>query len=278
MTGPSLCRSRASCCLVRLLPRSQGRASHHSPRWLEWHRAGRCLRKPGRLPAPVTLAGCWVHARRGLFRLAELGRTPLAVEAVRRIDSLFEVERTINGAVPQQLGAPIVENLMEWMRDSCSRMSTKSPIAQAMAYILRRPDTFTAFLHDGRICLTNNATERSLRGIAVGRKVWLFAGSDRGGRRAAAMYALIVTAKLNDVDPHAWLADVIGRINDIPVSPTCYPGIGKTPDTPIIHRRPDSCLRPSSDAYRSLARLQRRPVRPRGPERHEAACSSAVVT
>ena len=183
------------------------------------------LAKPGRQPAPVTLAGCWAHARRGLFRLAELGRAPLAVEAVRRIDCLFEVERTINGVVPQQraalrqqFSAPIVENLMQWMRDSCSRMSGKSPVAQAMAYILRRPDTFRAFLHDGRICLTNNAAERSLRGIAVGRKAWLFAGSDRGGRRAAAMYSLIVTAKLNDVDPHAWLADVIGRINDIPLS------------------------------------------------------------
>ncbi|CAM3291228.1 transposase [Komagataeibacter xylinus NBRC 15237] len=139
------------------------------------------LAKPERQPAPVTLAGCWAHARRGLFRLAELGRAPLAVEAVRRIDCLFEVERTINGAVlRQQFSAPIVENLMEWMRDSCSRMSGKSPVAQAMAYILRRPDTFAAFLHDDRICLTNNAAERSLRGIAVGRKAWLFAGSDRG--------------------------------------------------------------------------------------------------
>ncbi|BAK86032.1 transposase (plasmid) [Komagataeibacter medellinensis NBRC 3288] len=92
------------------------------------------LAKPGRQPAPATLAGCWAHARRGLFRLAELGRAPLAVEAVHRIDCLFKVERTINGVVPQQraalrqqFSAPIVENLMEWMHDSCSRMSGKSP-------------------------------------------------------------------------------------------------------------------------------------------------------
>ncbi|WP_019091243.1 transposase domain-containing protein, partial [Komagataeibacter europaeus] len=83
-------------------------------------------------------------------------------------------------------------------------------------YFLRRADTFTRFLTDGRICLTNNAAERALRGIALGRKAWLFAGSDRGGERAAAMYSLIVTARLNDVDPQAWLADVLARINDIP--------------------------------------------------------------
>jgi len=84
-------------------------------------------------------------------------------------------------------------------------------------YMLKRWPSFTRFLRDGRICLTNNAAERSLRGIAVGRKAWLFAGSDRGGERAAAMYSLIVTARLNDVDPRAWLADVIARIADHPV-------------------------------------------------------------
>ncbi|WP_145912884.1 IS66 family transposase, partial [Acetobacter tropicalis] len=84
--------------------------------------------------------------------------------------------------------APMVEDLFMWMRDTCQRMSSKNPIAQAMSYFLRRPDMFTRFLHDGRICLTNNAAERALRGIALGRKAWLFAGSDRGGERAAAMY------------------------------------------------------------------------------------------
>ena len=84
--------------------------------------------------------------------------------------------------------------------------------------MLRRWDSFTRFLHDGRICLSNNAAERALRGIALGRRSWLFAGSDRGGERAAAMYSLLVTAKLNDVDPRAWLADVLARINDHPAS------------------------------------------------------------
>ena len=83
-----------------------------------------------------------------------------------------------------------------------------------MNYMLTRWDTFTRFLNDGRICLTNNAAERALRGIALGRKSWLFAGSDRGGERAAVMYTLIQTARLNDVDPQAWLTDVLARIND----------------------------------------------------------------
>jgi hypothetical protein len=87
-----------------------------------------------------------------------------------------------------------------------------------MDYMLTRWDAFTRFLDDGRICLTNNAAERALRGIALGRRSWLFAGSDRGGERAAAMYSLIVTAKLNDVDPRAWLADVLARIADHPAS------------------------------------------------------------
>ncbi|GCD57383.1 transposase [Acetobacter pasteurianus NBRC 3222] len=178
-----------------------------------------------RKPAPVMSAGCWAHARRGLFRLAELGRAPLAVEAVRRIDAIFEAERAINGATPaqrravrQESIAPMVDGLLAWMRESCARLSKKTPVAAAMAYILRRPESFTRFLSDGRICLTNNAAERALRGIALGRKAWLFAGSDRGGQRAADMYSLIVTAKLNDVDPQAWLADVLARINDQPVS------------------------------------------------------------
>ena len=97
-------------------------------------------------------------------------------------------------------------------------MSRHADVAKAIDYMLKRWAAFSRFLDDGRICLTNNAAERALRGIALGRKAWLFAGSDRGGDRAAAMYSLIVTAKLNDVDPRAWLADVLGRISDHPAS------------------------------------------------------------
>jgi len=102
------------------------------------------------------------------------------------------------------------------MRAQYAQMSRHADVAKAMNYMFKRWDGFTRFLVDGRICLTNNAAERALRGIALGRKAWLFCGSDRGGHRAAAMYSLIVTAKMNDVDPQAWLADVLGRIADHP--------------------------------------------------------------
>jgi transposase len=104
------------------------------------------------------------------------------------------------------------------MRTTRGRMSRHADVAKAIDYMLKRWAAFTRFLGDGRICLTNNAAERALRGIALGRKSWLFAGSDRGGQRAAAMYSLMVTARLNDVDPHAWLADVLGRIGDHPAA------------------------------------------------------------
>jgi transposase len=183
------------------------------------------LYEAGRMPGPITEAACWAHGRRKLFELAELARAPLAIEAVRRIDAIFDAERAINGlppdkrlAVRQQHIAPLVVELETWMRESRARLSRHSPVAKAMDYMLTRWETFTRFLSDGRICLTNNAAERALRGIALGRKSWLFAGSDRGGDRAAAMYSLIHTAKLNDVDPRAWLADVLARIADLPAS------------------------------------------------------------
>ena len=183
------------------------------------------LYHPGRKPGPVTEAGCWAHGRRKLFDLARLARAPLAAEAVRRIDAIFDAERSINGlpaeqrlALRQTHVAPLVAKLEAWMRTARGKMSRHAEVAKAMDYMLKRWDTFSRFLHDGRICLSNNAAERALRGIALGRKAWLFAGSDRGGGRAAAMYSLIVTAKLNDVDPRAWLADILRRIADHPAS------------------------------------------------------------
>ena len=100
------------------------------------------------------------------------------------------------------------------MKRERAKLSGHNPVAKALSYTLKRVDVFTRFLHDGRICLSNNAAERALRGIALGRKSWLFAGSDRGGERAAVMLTLIQTAMLNDVDPQAWLADVLARIAD----------------------------------------------------------------
>ena len=104
------------------------------------------------------------------------------------------------------------------MRGERSKLLRHAEVAKAMDYMLKRWEAFTRFLDDGRICLTNNAAERGLRCVALGRKAWLFAGSDRGGERAASMYSLIATAKLNDIDPRAWLADVLARIADHPAS------------------------------------------------------------
>ena len=178
-----------------------------------------------------------MHARRPFFVLADVeanarrrtqGRSasvlsPLALEAVRRIDALFDIERTINGQsverrqeVRQDANAPLIADLARWLREERPKLSRGNDLAKAMDYLLKRWPAFTRFLNDGRICLLNNAAERALRGIALGRKSWLFAGSDRGGERAAALYSLIVTAKLNDVDPQAWLADVLARIAEHP--------------------------------------------------------------
>ena len=121
-------------------------------------------------------------------------------------------------AVRQELSAPVIAGLEAWMRAERPKLARGNDVAKAMDYMLKRWIAFTRFLDDGRVCLSNNAAERGLRGIALGRKSWLFAGSDRGGERAAAMYSLIVTAKMNGIDPQAWLADVLARIAGHPAS------------------------------------------------------------
>jgi hypothetical protein len=196
------------------------------------------LYRDGRDPGPVESALCWSHARRKFFELADIkgnvrkGKpahdiSPVALEAVTRIDALFDIERQINGLdavsrleARQRLSRPMVEESHDWMRTERDTMSRHNPVAKAIAYMFKadRWDAFTRFLEDGRICLTNNAAERALRGVALGRKSWLFAGSERGGERAAFMYSLIVTAKMNDIDPQAWLADVLARLPDMTAS------------------------------------------------------------
>ena len=188
---------------------------------------------PNRSPGPILEAACWVHARRPFFAMADLDEnarrkaagkkeialSPIAIEVVHRIDALFEIERPINGvsaeerrAVRQKLSKPLVDELQVYMREQRAKLSRGHDLAKAIDYILKRWDAFTLFLNDGRVCLSNNAAERALCGIALGRKSWMFCGSDRGGQRAAAMYSLIVTAKMNNIDPQAWLADILARI------------------------------------------------------------------
>ena len=186
----------------------------------------------GRSPGPIFEAACWAHARRKFFELADIAgqkhrRTPLivaplALDAVRRIDQLFDIERAIAGkSAAERLdarrahSAPLLAEFEAWMRAERARLARGADTAKAMDYMLRRWASFSRFLDDGRICLSNNAAERAMRSPAIGRKAWLFAGSDRGGQRAAMLYGLIVTAKLNDVDPQAWLADVLARIADL---------------------------------------------------------------
>ena len=179
----------------------------------------------GRQPGLIIEASCWSHGRRKFYELADLRGAPLAIEAVRRIDELFAIEREINGkppdqrlAVRQDRSKQRVEDLELWLREERRKLSSKNPLAKAIDYHLKRWPAFTRFLDDGRICLSNNAAERAVRGIAVGRRNWTFAGSDSGGHRAAAIYTLIETCKLNDVDARAWLADILARINDHPMS------------------------------------------------------------
>jgi transposase len=190
------------------------------------------LYDPSRAEGPIVAALCWAHARRQFFELADIATnarrgknvaaiSPIALEAVRRIDTLFDIERAINGhsveerlRVRQEQSAPLLAALETWLREQRSRLSRSSSVIGPIDYMLRRWERFASFIEDGRICLTNNAAERALRGFAMGRKAWLFAGSERGANRAAVMATLIMTAKLNDVDPQAWLADVLARIND----------------------------------------------------------------
>ena len=163
-----------------------------------------------RSPGPARSALCWSHARRKFFELADIAGnvrknkpahdiSPVALEAVKRIDAIFDVEREINGmdaaarlAVRQERSRPLIEALHDWLLEERARLSKHNSVAKAIDYLMPpkgdRWDAFTAFLDNGRICLTNNAAERALRGIALGRKSWLFAGSERGGDRAAFMY------------------------------------------------------------------------------------------
>lgn len=177
----------------------------------------------GRKPGPILEAACWAHARRPFYKEARVSRAPLAVEVVTRMDAIFAAERQIWGrSAGERLAwrqlhiAPLVTQLEAFLRQQYGRLSRKGDLAKAINYMLSRWDSFARFVHDGRICMTNNAAERRVRTVAVGRRNWTFCGSDRGGDRAATMYTMIQTCRLNEVDPHAWLRDIIARISDHP--------------------------------------------------------------
>ncbi len=170
-------------------------------------------------------AGCWAHVRRKFYDIHVNQPSPLAAEALRRIGELYAIEKDIRGHLPEERArvrgtraGPLLDALKAWLEEQLARVSKKSELAVAIRYALSRWVALTRYRDDGRIEIDNNAAERALRAVALGRKNYLFAGSDAGGEHAAALYSLIGTAKLNDIDPEAYLRQVLERIADHPIN------------------------------------------------------------
>jgi len=170
-------------------------------------------------------AACWAHVRRKFYDLVVAHKSPVAQEALRRIGELYAVEADIRGTQPaerrqvrNERSRPLLKSLKQWLEETLLKLSRKSDTALAVRYALGRWEALLRYVDDGRIEIDNNAAERTLRAVALGRKNYLFAGSDRGGERAAGIYSLIGTAKLNDLDPERYLREVLSRIADHPVN------------------------------------------------------------
>ena len=173
----------------------------------------------------ITEVACWAHVRRKFFDVHQANGSPIASEALDRIGALYDIEAghpraTARRAAQarQARAGPLIADLKAWLTTTRAKLSGKSDLAAAIRYALSRWAALTRYLDDGRLEIDNNAAERAIRPLALGRKNWLFAGSDTGGERAAAIYTLIETAKLNGLDPEAYLRDVLARIADHPVN------------------------------------------------------------
>jgi hypothetical protein len=170
-------------------------------------------------PPAVQHVACWAHARRYLFDEFERTRSPIAEEGLQRIQALYVIEAEINGLSPEQRHAerqarskPLLAALQDWMEAQRRRLSGKSDLGKALQYALGRWDALMRYLDDGRLSIDNNLAERLLRGIAMTRKNFLFLGSDAGGERAAVIYTIAETAKLNGLNPEAYITTVLDRL------------------------------------------------------------------
>ena len=176
-------------------------------------------------PDRLTEVACWAHARRKIYEAHAATGSVIAQGALERIAALFAIEKLVMGKSPedrlaarQQQSLPLLAELKNFMDQALTKISSKSSLAGAMRYALTRWTALTIYANDGHLEMTNNAAERAIRPLALGRKNWLFAGSDAGGDRAAMMYSIIQTARLNGLDPEAYLRDVMGRIADHPIN------------------------------------------------------------
>ena len=173
----------------------------------------------GGKPAAVTHVACWAHARRKLFEVFEATKSPVAEQGLRQIQQLYAIETEINGLPPERRHAErqarsrtMLQALRAWAKAQRRRLSSKSALGKALQYALGRWDALTRYLDDGRLSIDNNLSERLLRGIAVTRKNFLFVGSNAGGDSAAIIYTIAETAKLNSLDPEAYIAAVLDRL------------------------------------------------------------------
>jgi transposase len=176
-------------------------------------------------PGTITEIACWAHVRRKFHDLYEVHQSPIAKEALDRIGALYGIEREIRGRPPDERktirnerARPLLDDLQRWMKSCLTKLSRKSEVAVAIHYALGRWTPLLRYCGDGALEIDNNAAERALRAVALGRKNYLFAGSNAGGERAAAMYTLIGSAKLNGIDPEAYLSNVLARIANHPIT------------------------------------------------------------
>ncbi len=176
-------------------------------------------------PARMVEVACWSHVRRGFFDVHASNASPIAKHALDKIGALFDIERTITGHAPeirksvrQRAAQPRLDELATWLDAQLTLIPPKSDLAVAIRYARSRWHALTRYLDDGRLEISNNAAENQIRPVALGRKNWLFAGSDAGGERAAAFYTLIRTAKLNTIEPEAYLREVLTRVGGHPIN------------------------------------------------------------